>query len=75
MDKALKGKDRRKIVINTKFEHTHTGNLNFNSDYIRVSLEGSLNRLQVEYIDSLIIHNLPSRYLDGHKNDHYEILE
>ena len=75
LGKALKGKDRSKIVINTKFGHTQTGSLNFNSDYIRVSLEGSLKRLQVDYVDSLIIHNPPSEYFDGNKNDHYEILE
>jgi aryl-alcohol dehydrogenase-like predicted oxidoreductase len=75
LGKALKGKDRSKIVINTKFGHTHRGVLNFSSDYIRESLEGSLKRLQVNYVDSLIIHNPPSEYFDGNKNDHYEILE
>jgi aryl-alcohol dehydrogenase-like predicted oxidoreductase len=75
LGKALKGTDRSNIVINTKFGHTHTGTLNFNSNYIRESLEGSLKRLQVEYVDSLIIHNPPSTYFDGNKNDHYEILE
>ncbi len=75
LGKALKGKDRSKIVINTKFGHTHTGTLNFSSNYIRESLDGSLKRLQVDYVDSLIIHNPPSHYLDGNKNDHYEILE
>jgi len=39
------------------------------------SLEGSLKRLQVDYIDSIIIHNPPIEYLDGNKNDHYEIFE
>lgn len=75
LGKALKDKDRSQIVINTKFGHTHTGTLNFSSDYIRESLEGSLKRLQVDYVDSLIIHNPPSEYFDGNKNDHYEILE
>jgi len=75
LGKALKGVDRSKIVINTKFGHTHTGTLNFNSNYIRESLEGSLKRLQVEYVDSLIIHNPPSKYFDGNKNDHFEILD
>jgi len=75
LGKALKGLDRDKIVINTKFGHTDTGITNFNSDYIRKSLEGSLRRLQVDYVDSLIIHNPPSEYLDGNKNDHYKILE
>ncbi|MBT8181220.1 MAG: aldo/keto reductase, partial [Eudoraea sp.] len=75
LGKALKSKDRSKIVINTKFGHTHTGTLNYSSDNIRESLEGSLRRLQVDYVDSLIIHNPPSSYLDGNNNDHYEILE
>ena len=75
LGKALKGKDRSKIVINTKFGRTHTGNLNFSSDYIRESLEGSLRRLQLDHVDSLIIHNPPAEYFDGNKNDHYEILE
>ena len=72
---ALKGVDRSKIVINTKFGHTDSGITNFNSGYIRESLEGSLKRLGVDYVDSLIIHNPPFEYLDGNKNDHYEILE
>jgi aryl-alcohol dehydrogenase-like predicted oxidoreductase len=75
LGKVLKSKDRSKIVINTKFGHTHTGTLNYSSDNIRESLEGSLRRLQVDYVDSLIIHNPPSSYLDGNNNDHYEILE
>ena len=75
LGKALKGKDRSKIVINTKFGHTNTGTLNFSSDYIRASLEGSLKRLKIDYVDSLIIHNPPSTYFDGNKNDHYNILE
>lgn len=75
LGRAIKAIDRSKIVINTKFGHTDTGTLNFSSDYIRESLEGSLKRLQVDYVDSLIIHNPPSEYFDGNKNDHYEILE
>jgi len=75
LGKALKSRDRSKIIINTKFGHTHTGTLDFSSEYIRESLEGSLRRLQVDYVDSLIIHNPPASYLDGNKNDHYEILE
>lgn len=75
LGKALKNKDRSKLVINTKFGHTHTGNLNFDASYIRESLEGSLKRLQTDYVDSLIIHNPPSHFFDGTKNDHYEILE
>jgi aryl-alcohol dehydrogenase-like predicted oxidoreductase len=75
LGKALKCVDRSEIVINTKFGHTDNGSTNFNSNYIRESLEGSLRRLQVDYIDSLIIHNPPFEYLDGNNTDHYEILE
>lgn len=72
---ALKGKDRSKFVINTKFGHTPNNALNFKSDYIRESLEGSLRRLKMDYVDSLVFHNPPSAYLDGNKTDHYEIFE
>ena len=75
LGKALKGIDRSKIVINTKFGHTDSGKTNFSSIYIRESLEGSLSRLQMDYVDSLIIHNPPFEMLDGNKNAHYEILE
>jgi aryl-alcohol dehydrogenase-like predicted oxidoreductase len=75
LGKALKGVDRDTIVINTKFGHTDAGVTNYDSSYIRASLEGSLKRLQVDYVDSLIIHSPPIGYLDGNKNDHYQILE
>lgn len=75
LGKALKGMNRSKIVINTKFGLTHSGDTNFSPEYIRESLEGSLRRLQVDYIDSLLFHNPPSKYFDGNKNDHYEILD
>lgn len=42
LGKALKGVDRSKIVINTKFGRTDSGDTDFSSDYIRISLEGSL---------------------------------
>jgi aryl-alcohol dehydrogenase-like predicted oxidoreductase len=75
LGKALKGYDRSKLVINTKFGHTDTGVTNYDASSIRTSLEGSLKRLQMDYVDSLIIHSPPFDYLDGTKNDHYEILE
>jgi aryl-alcohol dehydrogenase-like predicted oxidoreductase len=75
LGKALKAFDRDKLVINTKFGHSATGEINFNSDQIRESLEGSLKRLQVDYVDSLIIHNPPFEYLDGNSNPHYEVLD
>jgi aryl-alcohol dehydrogenase-like predicted oxidoreductase len=75
LGKALKQYDRSKIVINTKFGHTVNGKINYDSNHIKESLEGSLKRLQVDYIDSMIIHSPPVAYLNGNKNDHYKILE
>ena len=75
LGKALKQYDRDRIVVNTKFGHTDTGTMNYRADYIRESLEGSLSRLGMDYVDSLIIHNPPFDHLDGRKNAHYEILE
>lgn len=75
LGKALKSFDRSTLVINTKFGHSETGQTNYDANYIRESLEGSLKRLQVDYIDSLIMHSPPSEYLDGNNNPHYEILE
>jgi aryl-alcohol dehydrogenase-like predicted oxidoreductase len=75
LGKALKNFDRDKIVINTKFGHSVDGKINFNENNIRKSLESSLKRLQIDYIDSLIIHNPPTLYLNGNNNPHYEIFE
>lgn len=75
LGKALKGLDRNKFVISTKFGHTDSGGTNYHADYIRESLEASLKRLQLDYVDSLLIHNPPYDYLDGNKHAHYEILE
>lgn len=75
LGKALKGVDRDTIVVNTKFGHTDNGTTNYDASYIRTSLEGSLKRLQMDYVDSLIIHNPPMSHLDGRTNSHYDILE
>jgi aryl-alcohol dehydrogenase-like predicted oxidoreductase len=75
LGEALKDFDRTKIVINTKFGHTVSGGLNYSADYIRESLEGSLKRLKMDYVDSLIIHNPPFEILNGNKSDHFEELE
>ena len=72
---ALQGIDRNKIVINTKFGHTVSGGRNYNANSIRASLEGSLRRLKMDYVDSLIIHNPSFDILDGNKNDHYNVME
>lgn len=75
LGKALKNFPRESVVINTKFGHTDLGTTNYDARDIRRSLEGSLKRLQTDYVDSLIMHNPPKEFLDGNKNEHYTILE
>ncbi len=75
LGKALKGLSRDRFVINTKFGHGVTGETDYSAGSIRKSLEGSLRRLNLDMIDSLIIHNPPMEMLDGKKNDQYELLE
>ncbi len=75
LGKALQDYDRSQLVINTKFGHSVSGGTNYNADHIRESLEGSLRRLQTDYVDSLIIHNPPFDHLDGRNHPHYDILE
>ena len=75
LGKAVRVYDRERLVVNTKFGHKDTGGTNYDSNDIRRSLEASLQRLHMDYVDSLILHSPPYELLDGNKNDHYEILE
>jgi aryl-alcohol dehydrogenase-like predicted oxidoreductase len=70
---ALSGR-RNLAVINTKFGHGADGTTDYSADAIRASVEGSLGRLQTDYIDSVLIHNPPFDVLDG-KYGHYNELE
>ena len=67
--------DRGTIVVNSKFGRLDTGEVDFSADLIRGSVERSLKRLKMEYLDSVIIHSPPAELLDGNKNDHYDVLE
>ena len=75
LGKVFKTLDRESIVINSKFGRLDNGIVDFGSEHIRGSVERSLKRLNVDYLDSVIIHSPPREFLDGNKNDHYEILE
>lgn len=67
--------DRGTIVVNSKFGRLDTGEVDFSADLIRGSVERSLKRLKMDYLDSVIIHSPPAELLDGNKNDHYDVLE
>lgn len=75
LGKVLGSLDRSKIVINSKFGRLDDGTVDFSAGAIRGSVERSLKRLQVDCLDSVIIHSPPRELLDGNKNDHYDILE
>lgn len=75
LGKVFKTIDRSKIVVNSKFGRLDNGVVDFHSKHIKNSVEKSLARLNIDYLDSVIIHSPPIELLDGNKNDHYEILE
>lgn len=70
---ALSGR-RSEAVINTKFGHGADGSTDYSADGIRTSIEGSLQRLRTDYVDSVLIHNPPFEVLDG-KYGHYSELD
>jgi aryl-alcohol dehydrogenase-like predicted oxidoreductase len=72
---GLKGA-RKDVVICTKFSHHNgQGDDDFEAQHIRPVLEGSLRRLQTDYVDILLLHNPPRELMDGSKVPHYEELE
>jgi aryl-alcohol dehydrogenase-like predicted oxidoreductase len=66
---------RPSVVISSKFGHSPDGASDFSTAAIRPSLEGSLKRLQTDYIDILLLHNPPRELLDGRAADQYAELE
>lgn len=66
---------RQNVIICTKYGHSPEWITNFDTDAIRPSLEGSLQRLQTDYVDILLIHNPPRELMDGRTASQYEELE
>ena len=73
LGKAFSSK-RNKVVLCTKFGHTPEGETDFGVDEIRPAIEGSLKRLQTDYLDVLLLHNPPSELL-SESAPHYAELE
>ncbi|MFS1517302.1 aldo/keto reductase [Bacillus sp. SCS-151] len=73
LGKALVSK-RDQVIINTKFGHHSNNTQNFDVSLLRQSLEGSLKRLNTDYVDSILLHNPPFQFLNG-ESPHYELLE
>ncbi len=67
-------KKRDQVVLCTKFGHTPDGRSDFGVEQIRQAIEGSLQRLQTDYLDVLLLHNPPSELLEADA-PHYSELE
>lgn len=61
LGKALKDV-RKDVVINTKVGHGPNGEYEFTIEGIRHSIQRSLQNLQTDYLDSVILHN-PEKYV------------
>lgn len=70
---ALKG-IRNQVFINTKVGHGPDGAYEFTEAGIRKSIERSLERLDTDYLDSVILHN-PERYILEGKTNLFKVLE
>ncbi|MCC5894188.1 MAG: aldo/keto reductase [Alkalibacterium sp.] len=64
LGRALKGK-RDQVVINSKCGHQSNDVQSFDPEDLIKSVEGSLKRLNTDYLDSLLLHNPPFESLDN----------
>ena len=65
---------RDKVFINTKFGHNADGTSDFSVSSIEKAIESSCERLQTDYIDSVILHN-PEMYILEGKTEHFVELD
>jgi aryl-alcohol dehydrogenase-like predicted oxidoreductase len=66
---------RKDNLICSKFGPGADWVSDFSTPAIRPSLEGSLKRLQTDYVDILLMHNPPRGLMDGRVADQYEEME
>lgn len=64
---------REKVFINTKLGHTADGETDFSVSSLREQIYESLERLETNYLDSILLHNPSMDILEG-KTDHFEEL-
>lgn len=73
LGQALKGR-RSQVVLCSKFGHPAEGPADFSVAALRPAIEASLQRLQTDYLDVLLVHNPPPESLDGRRSGLYEAL-
>ncbi len=73
--RALRGVDRDRVVICTKFGHLPDGSSDWRSSSIESSVRASAERMGTDHIDVVVLHSPPPEVLDGTRDDHYKVLE
>lgn len=73
LGRALKSVPRDKFVLCTKVGPTHDGRTDWSAAAITASVEGSAERMGVDYIDFVILHSPPAEVLNS--AEHYAALE
>lgn len=73
LGEAFKGR-REEVVINSKCGHHTDDAQSFDPKRLVESVDGSLNRLQTDYLDSLLLHNPPFDAL-SQTSEAYGVLE
>ena len=64
---------RDKVVINTKLGHKANGHADFSVESLENQVLDSLKRIDITYLDSVILHNPSMAILEG-KTPHFEVL-
>jgi aryl-alcohol dehydrogenase-like predicted oxidoreductase len=72
LGKAIEGR-RESVVINTKLGHTADGKTDFSVESLEKQVQDSLKRIDIKYLDSVILHN-PSRDILEGKTTHFKVL-
>jgi aryl-alcohol dehydrogenase-like predicted oxidoreductase len=65
--------NREAVVINTKFGHTADGETDFSVFSLREQIYESLERLQTDYLDSILLHNPSMDILEGNTQHFQEL--
>lgn len=73
LGKALKGR-RESVTLVSKYGHRADGRTDFSPEHMREGVLESLEALQTDYLDVLLLHSPPQEVLNGSQG-HYEALE
>lgn len=72
---ALRGRRRDRVVICTKFGHRSDGSSDWAWSGIEAAVVRSAERMGVDHVDIVVLHNPPPEVLDGTGSGHYDELE